>query len=157
MAHAIWSISPLGLPKYTFSAYLPVCAMVTAGISAWLYSPDTTVPISVSNVADEDSPEPESTSLVIYAQNPPILYPCCFKPASTPRINPLVVPSSRVFLSSSSSRISHNLYPSDCIRTNGSSTLPATAMASRLTDAASTLPCWWSVWLPPTSLLPGAL
>ena len=47
--------------------------------------------------------------------------------------------------------------PADWMRMTLSSFLPATAITSRLTPAASTRPCWWSVWLPPTSVRPGAL
>ena len=40
-----------------------------------LYKPDKIFPIRVSYAAEEESPAPISTSLVIYALNPPILYP----------------------------------------------------------------------------------
>ena len=47
-------------------------------------------------------------------------------------------------------------YPSLCTRMTFSPLRLTAAMASRLILAARTLPCWWSVWLPPISVRPGA-
>ena len=61
-AEAIWSMSPQGLPKKRFSAAWPIMASSVASSSSLQKRPLTTAPISTSKAAEEDRPEPGSTS-----------------------------------------------------------------------------------------------
>ena len=64
-----------------------------------LYICDCIVPISVSNAADDESPAPIGTSLVINASNAPVLKPFFLKPAITPLTSALVVEYSSLLIS----------------------------------------------------------
>ena len=67
-AQAVWSIRPQGFSKKTFSAYWPICAMLTwsrASMSLPLYSPRKMAPMHTSNAAELESPDPPSTLLVV--------------------------------------------------------------------------------------------
>ena len=132
-------------------------AISTEEIFISLYNPERIVPITASNAADEDRPAPTNTSLVMYALNPPTLYPRFLNSLTTPLISATVVPLSSSISSVFAVSIVIRSYPSDTKEIIPSSVFCVIEMASKLIDGRRTCPCWWSVWLPPTSVLPGAL
>ena len=94
---------------------------------------------------------------MVQASNPPILYPYSLRPATTPLIIAADFPYSDSLGAKTEISTSLRLCPSLFSLITISSLLAATAIASRLMEAAKTLPLLWSVWLPQTSVLPGAL
>ena len=72
-ALADWSSRPLGLPKYTFSAYWEMRAFSLGSTTQPLYSASKAATSMTSNAADEDSPLPLNTVEVALASKPPTL------------------------------------------------------------------------------------
>ena len=155
-AHASWSMRPHGLPKKTFSAYCEIFATVTGSALSSLKKHEIMVPIMSSKAAEDESPEPPSTSEVVTASNPPARNPLSRKPRTIPAIRAAEVPNfeeSGPVYSEMSTVSSGKPLLLTLIR------LPregaATAMMSMLTAAARIFPWLWSVWLPESSLRPG--
>ena len=73
-----------------------------------------------------------------------------------PRTRAAVVPRSAACGSSSSRSTEKGSKPSEAMYTVLVPLGAAAASMSMFTEAASTLPCWWSVWLPLISVRPGA-
>ena len=100
------------------------------------------VPSRTSNAAEDERPEPESTFEVVYASKPPTSQPSSRILVHMPRSSAAEWPSSPSLRSGSFTSTTSGLYPSLCTQAVESSRLAATAMASRLTPAASTRPRW---------------
>ena len=110
-----------------------------------------------SKAADEDRPLPLNTVLVTQASKPPMRYFSCARRAATPRISANVVSVSSPWTLRSTRSTSKAVgKPSEYSTTRLSPRGATAATVSRFTAAASTLPFWWSVWLPTTSARPGA-
>ncbi|MMZ69465.1 hypothetical protein D1872_323120 [compost metagenome] len=69
--------------------------------------------ISISNDAEELTPDAENTLLEMSAWNPPTLYPNSTKPAAMPRISPVVPSSSLLGFKSARSMTYFLSYPSE--------------------------------------------
>jgi hypothetical protein len=113
--------------------------------------------MSTSKAAEELIPDPFITLLVVYASNPPILYPRLLSLAHTPLIRAAEVYFSLGLEVKSSFLISSVGKPSEITLMTPSLFFAAAAIMSRLTAAARILPALWSVWFPPISVLPGVL
>ena len=108
------------------------------------------------NAALEERPEPFGTSDAVTASKPPMLRPVCVKRSAMPRTSASLAFSSVASGDRWSSDTHSGVYPCEWIRTMLSILGATTARVSIVTVAASTRPSWWSVWLPPISLRPGA-
>ena len=62
MELAVWSMSPQGLPKYSFSAHWPIWASRTGEHCPSKNRSLTMLPMSTSKAAEELSPLPPGTS-----------------------------------------------------------------------------------------------
>ena len=122
-----------------------------------LYSASKMAQISTSKAAEDESPLPESTLEVAVPSKPRTMQPISCMRAAMPRMMEAGVPCSsftgeRLF---KSTRMGAK--PSLCRVICKSSRGDTAATVSRLTAAASTRPLLWSVWLPHSSVRPGAL
>ncbi len=117
------------------------------------------VPVSTSKAAEELRPLPPGTLEVSHASSPAFSkgQPSSAIRAATPRTRAAEVFSSSGKGSRRPRSTVRRGYPSDWIRITPLWLGAAAAKISRSTLAASTRPRWWSVWLPPSSVRPGAL
>ena len=155
-AHATWSMSPHGFPKWMFSASCPIIAISVVEKRSLLKREENIVPIRTSTEALELRPEPGSTEDDMFAVNPLIYPPRLRIESAMPLTNACVVPSSDFigFVDERSSSIGSK--PSLIILTRMLSSSCTAAIVSRLIEEARTLPRLWSVWFPPSSVLPDA-
>ena len=93
LAHAIWSIRPLGFPKWMFSASCPMMARSVVEKRLSLNRSLKMVPIRTSMAAELLRPEPLNTLEETFALNPPILPPRLENAYATPAIRDEVVPN----------------------------------------------------------------
>ena len=114
-------------------------------------------PISTSNAAEDETPLPLGTLEEMYTSRPESLAPRWRKASHSPRSRAMVVFSSSLRAARFERSMTHRSYPSLWTRSWFRLLGAAAAIISMLTLPASTRPCWWSVWLPPISVRPGAL
>ena len=115
----------------------------------------TILPMSTSKAAEEESPLPAGISDSTSASKPPNIFPLSIKLLHTPRISAAGVPASSGRGSVSPMSTENSPKSLERIFTVSVPLGAASAVMPRETPAASTQPPWWSVWLPPSSVLPG--
>ena len=113
------------------------------------------LPMSTSNAAEDESPLPAGISDSTSASKPPNTFPLSMNAPHTPRTNAAEVPASSGRGSVSPMSTENSPKPLERIFTVSVPLGAASAVMPRETPAASTQPPWWSVWLPPSSVLPG--